>query len=402
MSSGFSNGFLVLRDLLVDALVVDGVELPDPKSVDDPRYKGSFRGYFDVPPGTHTVVGRTNSGKEHAMTVVVHPGWATVKRLDLDDGWREDDAETELHYRHLAMSGSMQDAGALRPWPLPVPAADPAEGTRRVFSDADFTWLRATFDACARTPTRADSAAVQRYVDALRWHYILDSEMGAQAPYFARLGHELCEQVRSRPQLLATGAATYLDYFAVDLVDADKPETIDAGHQLAKALEHARQVAPPPSPTTSTATETARPSASSPLPMVALAVALVVGVVLLLRRSSDTPTQPPSPIPSAVAAAGEATPGAAVVDLATARKKVSLFIYEADLAKLTPLVDAAGNLESALAKDDCLAARRPFDTIKETKVDLTEHTALVLAQIRMLTTVAAYCNPWQSPDGKRW
>ena len=394
MSSGFSSGFLVLRDLLVDALVLDGVELPDPKSVDDPKYRGSFRGYFDVPPGTHTVVGRTSSGKEHAMTVVVHPGWATVKRLDLDDGWREDDAETELHYRHLAMSGSMQDAGALRPWPLPVPAADPAEGTRRVFSDADFAWLRATFVACGGA--RPDSAAVQRYVDALRWHYILDSEMGVQAPYFARLGHELCEHVRSRPQLLATGAATYLDYFAVDLVDADKPETIDAGHQLAKAIEHARQIAPPPAPAT------ARPSTSSPLPMVALAVAVVIGVVFLLRGSSDTPTPSPSPTPSAVATAGETTPGVAVVDLPTARKKLSLFIYEADLAKLTPLVDAAGNLESALAKDDCLAARRPFDTIKETKVDLTEHTALVLAQIRMLTTVAAYCNPWQSPDGKRW
>lgn len=398
MSSGFSNGFLVLRDLLVDALVLDGVEMPDPKSVEDPTYRGSFRGYFDVPPGTHTVVGRTSSGKEHAMTVVVHPGWATVKRLDLDDGWREDDAETELHYRHLAMSGSMQDAGALRPWPLPVVAADPAEGTRRVFSDADFAWLRATFAACAGA--RADSTAVQRYVDALRWHYILDSEMGAQAPYFARLGHELCEHVRARPQLLATGAATYLDYFAVDLVDADKPETIDAGRELARALEHARQVAPPPA--TGTATATPRPSASSPLPMIALAVAVVIGGVLLLRRSSDTPTPAPSPTASAVATAGETTPAAAVVDLPTARKKLSLFIYEADLAKLTPLVDAAGNLESALAKDDCLAARRPFDTIKETKVDLTEHTALVLAQIRMLTTVAAYCNPWQSPDGKRW
>ena len=122
MSPRFSNGFLVLRDLLVDALVLDGVEVPDPKSVDDPKYRGSFRGYFDVPAGKHTVVGRTSSGKEHAMTVVVHPGWATVKRFDLDDGWGDDDAETERHYRQLAMSGSMQDAGALRPWPLPTPA----------------------------------------------------------------------------------------------------------------------------------------------------------------------------------------------------------------------------------------------------------------------------------------
>jgi hypothetical protein len=134
--------------------------------------------------------------------------------------------------------------------------------------------------------------------------------------------------------------------------------------------------------------------------MVALTVAVVIGLVLLLRRGSDTPAPPPSPKPSPVAT--ETAPGAGVVDLPAARKQLSLFVHEADLAKLTPLVDAAGALETALSKDDCLAARRPFDTIKETKVDLTTHTALVLSQIRMLTSVAAYCNAWQSPDGRRW
>ena len=399
MSSGFSNGFLVLRDLLVDALVLDGVEVPDPKSADDPTYRGSFRGYFDVPAGTHTVVGRTSAGKEHAMTVVVHPGWATVKRFDLDDGWAEDDAETELHYRQLAMSGSMQDAGALRPWPLPAPAQDPAEGTRRVFGDADFAWLRATYGACAGA--RESSATVQRYIDALRWHYILDSEMGVQATYFGRLGHELCEHVRARPELLATGAATYLDYFAVDLVDADEPETIEAGEKLAKALEDARRVAPAPAAERApeTAPTPAKRSGGSPLMMVALAIAVVVGVVLLLRQGSDTL---PPPSKTLDASATEPAPGAAVVDLPTASKTISIFIFEANLAKATPLVAAAEDLETALAKDDCLAARRPYDAIKETKVDLTTHTALVLAQIRMLTTVAAYCNAWRNLDGKRW
>ncbi len=306
MSSGAANanGFLVLRDVLVDALVLDDVEVPDPKSGSDPKYRGSFRGYFDVPAGTHTVVGRTSSGKEHAMTVVVHPGWATVKRFDLDEGWLDDDAENDRHYRHLAMSGSMQDAGALRPWPAPAAESDP---NKRVFGDADFAWLRATF--ADSSGARADSTTLQRYIDALRWHYILDSEMGVQAPYFARLGRELCEHVQARPELLGTGAATYLDYFAVDLVDADKPETIAAGQELAKALEQARRVAPAPAPekarapevasTTSSTTSAAKPQATSPLVIVGVVLALVVGVVFLLRRGEDTQVPPPRPTTSA-------------------------------------------------------------------------------------------------------
>src|SRR4051812_13706171 len=103
MAPGAANGFLVLRDLLVDTLVLDGVEVPDPKAGGDPKYRGSFRGYFDVPPGTHTLVGRV-SGKEHATSVVVLPGWATVKRFDGTDGWADDDADTERHYRALALS----------------------------------------------------------------------------------------------------------------------------------------------------------------------------------------------------------------------------------------------------------------------------------------------------------
>jgi len=410
MSLGASTGFLVLRDLLVDTLVLDGVEVPDPKAADDPKYRGSFRGYFAVPAGTHTLVGRV-SGKEHATTVVVHPGWATVKRFDVTDGWADDDADTERHYRRLALSGSMEEAGALRPWPLAVPAAD-AAAPARVFGDADFAWLRQTFLDSAGT--RPDSTALQRYVDALRWHYILDREMGAQAPYFARLGRELVEHVRSRPELLATGAATYLDHFAVDLVDADQPELLEAGRELAAALEQARKVAPAPAPASESAAAPTLPpgaiaagaaaspekrSPISPLLMVALVVLFVIGVVFVLRRTSDTP---PQVTPVTSAATPSTTAADAVVDLATARKKLSLFVYEADLAKHAELVDAAGRLETALAKDDCLAARKPYDVIKETKVDLTQHTALVLSQIRMLTTVATYCNAWSSPDGKRW
>ena len=90
------------------------------------------------------------------------------------------------------------------------------------------------------------------------------------------------------------------------------------------------------------------------------------------------------------------------IDLPTAKKQLSLFLYEAGVANEPALVEAGGRLEKALAKDDCLAARQPYDVIKETKVDLTTHTALVLNQIRMLTSVGAYCNSWSDQSGTRW
>ena len=392
MTPGAANGFLVLRDLLVDTLVLDGVEVPDPKAKGDPEYRGAFRGYFDVPPGTHTLVGRVH-GKEHAVSVVVLPGWATVKRFDGTDGWGDDDADTVRHYRSLALSGSMREAGALRPWPIPAPAAD--EAKTRLFDDADFAWLRETFVESKGAP--ADSTAVQRYVDALRWHYILDREMGAQAPYFARLGRELAQHVASRPELLATGAATYLDYFAVDLVDAAQPETIEAGQELAKALEQARRLAPAPEVRAPQASETAKNK--SPVLMFVLAAVVVLFVVMMARRGGGPP-----PAPEATAPAPAPLPKGAptATDHPSAKKQTSLFLYEAGVAKRDDLVEQGTLLEKAVTADDCAAARAPFDRIKETKVDLTTHTALVLSQIRMLTTVAAYCNTWAADHGKTW
>ena len=394
MIPGAANGFLVLRDLLVDTLVLDGVELPDPKATQDPQYRGSFRGYFDVPPGAHTVVARV-AGKEHATTVVVLPGWATVKRFDGgSDGWGDDDAGTEQEYRHLALSGSMQEAGALRPWPVPAPAAAPAK--TRLFGGADFAWLRATFAESRGAP--ADSMAVQRYVDALRWHYILDSEMGVQAAYFGRFGRELADHVRARPELLGTAAATYLDYFAVDLVDADQPETIEAGGELAKALEQARRLAPP-APVAAVRSPARRetPKGKSPLFVVVLAAAVIMAVVMMARRSS---TPPSPPVPAAPALAPLPRGAATATDYPSAKKQMSLFLYEAGVAHEDALVEQGTLLEKAVTADDCVAARAPFDRIKETKVDLTTHTALVLSQIRMLTTVAAYCNTWAAEIGR--
>lgn len=312
------HGFLVLRDLTVDAIILDGVELPDPKGVSDTRDGGGFCGYFNVPVGTHTVVGRIKD-KSHTMTLVVRPGAATVKRFDMDAGWHDDEPETAAQYRRLAASGSMTEA--LRPWPLgsvyfrgvaeglkldsrlvgsgllpfsgvanvppgthaieigehhielPVMAESHTlvvldgtnrptlvTGTRtlmamsrdlnvmpfdsfvsyaslgtsgtRVFDDSDLEWLEDAF-------AKATTDETEQYVAALRWHYVLDSEMANQATYFARFGDRLVEHLKKRPSLLATGAKLYLGYFAQDLVDAGHEDTVAAGKRLAAAIEKA-------------------------------------------------------------------------------------------------------------------------------------------------------------------
>ncbi len=386
MSSRPLHGILVLRDLSVDTLVLDGVELPDPHRVDDPVHRGSFRGYFDVPAGPHTLVARIQ-GKEHTVSVVVLPGWATIKRLDSAAGWVDDDVDTALHYRRLAVSGSMAAAGALRPWPLatlclrgnaadvrldaqllpptmlPVravvnippgrhaievgPAGEAAsakeevelapgsvsvvevgaaasakvkplssdafarelavlpfdsllrfgayEHVARQFGEGDLAWLVPAFTESAGAA--GDSTAVDRYVTALRWHYVIDREMAAQASYFGRLGRTLAAHVTERPSLLGTGAALYLGYFAEDLVDAGDPETIAGGEALAEAIATAEVATParpsprpPPPPPPSTGPSKRKNEAQSTLdPRLQLlvmfgAAAIVAVIVFLLRR----------------------------------------------------------------------------------------------------------------------
>jgi hypothetical protein len=146
-------------------------------------------------------------------------------------------------------------------------------------------------------------------------------------------------------------------------------------------------------------TPPAEPSSGrSPLLAVLVALAVVVGVVMLVRRSGDAP----APAPSTTASSAPAT-GAPVVDLAAAKKQVASFLHEAEVAHFASLVDAGQLLDAALSKDDCIGVRPHYDVIKETKTDLTTHSALVLAQIRMLTTVGAYCNAWTDPTGtKHW
>jgi hypothetical protein len=473
MAPRSGHGILVLRDLVVDALVLDGVLVPDPKSTDDPRFRGAFRGYFDVPPGTHTIVGRV-AGRDHAMSVVVLPGWATVKRFDTTEGWGDDDDDTRRHYRSLALSGSMSEAGALRPWPLcsvffrgssddlrldgqaigpsvlpfrgivdlppgahvlevatkrleldlaaesatlvdltggdapaivtgelaasaiatdllvaPFDALVPARALReppaaRVFGAPDFEWLREAFAGSEGAP--ADSSAAQRYVNALRWHYVRDDEMGAQAPYFARLGQELAMHVRARRALLHTAAATYLRYFAEDLVDAGQPATIEAGRALAAAIAQA-------SPARSAAPRRARARVVVPLLLMAFGVA----VALILTRRPSTSTD------GADRSATRVDPSKPRrIDFSSAKKQIAILVWESELAHATALHDEAVLLEETFSPNDCHAASPHFDAVVSKELAGQAPPPVLFARQGVLIHVGGYCAGFTSDGGPRW
>lgn len=110
-------GFVVLRDLTCDGLIVDGVELADPKSAPHPHFRGGFRGYFNAPPGRHRIVAVLGE-RRATWDLELAPNAAAVRRLDYDTArWVDDEPDVAAHYQALARSGSMLQAGALRPWP---------------------------------------------------------------------------------------------------------------------------------------------------------------------------------------------------------------------------------------------------------------------------------------------
>ena len=112
------HGFVVLRDFLCDRIVVDGFDIGDFATRSHPHFTGGFRGFFNVPPGPHTLVVE-HDGRRSEWSFELAPNAALVRRTDWGAGGLvEDEPETERRYRELARSGSMLQAGALRPWPL--------------------------------------------------------------------------------------------------------------------------------------------------------------------------------------------------------------------------------------------------------------------------------------------
>lgn len=114
------SAIVLLRDLTVESLSIDGTNVGNPK-LPHPDFRGGFRGYFNVPPGPHSFVADLGQGRVAKWDVEVPHGdrVVIVKRLHFDAvAWVDDDPDTKEHFERLAASGSMHAAGALRPWPL--------------------------------------------------------------------------------------------------------------------------------------------------------------------------------------------------------------------------------------------------------------------------------------------
>ncbi len=109
------TGCLVLRDVLVDDLIVEGCHLKDPKAESHPLMTQNFRGFYNVPPFT-SFVNAVLGTKTANLITPVRSGDATVKVLDWGtSSWLDDSGENEALYKAMAFRGNM--SGALRPWP---------------------------------------------------------------------------------------------------------------------------------------------------------------------------------------------------------------------------------------------------------------------------------------------
>ena len=109
------HGFLVIQDLLCERLNIDGVDLGEPGS--HPT-QSRLLGFFNVPPGAHTVV-LEHQGRRSEWTLELAPNTTLVRRCDWERGGMvEADADSQLLLRDQARSGESLRSGALRPWPL--------------------------------------------------------------------------------------------------------------------------------------------------------------------------------------------------------------------------------------------------------------------------------------------
>lgn len=112
------HGLLLLPALTCERMLVDGVDVGDPASRPHPQHKGEFLGFFNVPPGTHTLV-IERQGQRSSRRFELAPNAIAVHGCDWQRGGLVDaDADTEQQQRDLARSGGLLRTGALRPWPL--------------------------------------------------------------------------------------------------------------------------------------------------------------------------------------------------------------------------------------------------------------------------------------------
>lgn len=112
------HGVLILQDLQCERLHLDGVDVGDPAARPHPKQQGRFLGFFNVPPGPHTVV-LEHQGRRAEWALELAPNGTQVRRCDWSRGGLvEVDADSQQQQRDQARSGASLRAGVLRPWPL--------------------------------------------------------------------------------------------------------------------------------------------------------------------------------------------------------------------------------------------------------------------------------------------
>ena len=262
--------FLVLRDCSVKSLVVDGVDIGDPKA--QPLHgRNQFRGFHGVPRGPHTIAAHVTGAAAPATVSFTADGAGSIHVYVLLGGvmgagpeWDDADAETVEFFTAIIENGSMVATGALRPWPAAggavaaigggeaeeekaaaldrifqggVAAADavlarplpPKEG--HVYDDADLARLAAAFH---RVVVSGDADA---YLQCLHFHYIMDMDMAKQPAHFAKYAAALAEHVRELPGLLdAAPVRQRVEALAEDLRDTGVDELVAAAEPLEAAL----------------------------------------------------------------------------------------------------------------------------------------------------------------------
>jgi hypothetical protein len=200
------------------------------------RTDGSFGGVVNLEPGEHKVETPThrvscNLARDAMQVIDFSSGEPefidpTVGILMVRTLLRRAPPQAIMTAEELA--GSPTPAEALRAAESSVDLLEATLGARepRIFAEQNLTELEQAYAEWR------EHGAVEAYVDALRLHYIPDSQMAKQVPYFTRYAERVVAQVRESPPLATTEARRYLKYLAQDLVDTGDPGLATQGRAL--------------------------------------------------------------------------------------------------------------------------------------------------------------------------
>lgn len=252
-------GTIVLRDVPKEEARIDLIRY---------EIKGGFRGFRMVPPGLHYVSVKL---REHhvGFWCWLKPSEAVVRVFDYQDGFGEDDPETEAQYTQMALNGAMNQVlmeyvpEKFGPWfglvshigaenfPPPLHAQDEGAGSR--FDNAlggthggDAAAFLAEFQfAFVRWLVSLDTASEDEAAFA-RWRHLLLAAYNAgedrirdAGGLFPNLVDTMLRQFALLPDDWFAGGSfltQQADYMAEDMIDTEVEEIAAKGREFADYL----------------------------------------------------------------------------------------------------------------------------------------------------------------------